>query len=67
MLIDVESRLPSNFELTSNPQIDIWYFYETLTSVTYLQDDEIRIILKIPLLNTNQKYDIYKVYNLPIL
>ena len=67
MLIDVESRLPSNFELTSNPRIDIWYFYKTLTSVTYLQDDEIRIILKIPLLNTNQKYDIYKVYNLPIL
>ena len=67
ILTDVESRLPSNFELTSNPRIDIWYFYKTLTSVTYLQDDEIRIILKIPLLNTNQKYDIYKVYNLLIL
>ena len=67
MLIDVESRLLSNFELTSNPRIDIWYFYKTLTSVTYLQDDEIRIILQIPLLNTNQKYDIYQVYNLPIL
>ena len=67
MLIDVESRLPSNFELMSNPQNDIWYFYKTLTSLTYLQDNEIRIILKIPLLNTNQKYDIGKVYNLPIL
>ena len=67
MLYDVESRLPSNFELMSNPRNDIWYFYKTLTSVTYLQDNEIRNILKIPLLNTNQKYDIYKVYNLPIL
>ena len=69
MLIYVESRLPSNFELMSNPRNDIWHFYKTLTSVTYLQDNEIRIILKIPLLNTNQKYDIhvYKVFNLPIL
>ena len=38
----------------------------TLTCITYLEDNEIRIILKIPLMNTKQKYEVYKVHNLPM-
>ena len=58
LLIAVESKLPNNFELPRNPRKDIWYFYKTLTCVTYLEDDEIRIILKIPLINTRAEYEV---------
>ena len=66
LLIEVESKLPNNFELPRNPRKDIWYFYKTLTSITYLENYEIRIILKIPLINTKEEYEIYRIYNLPL-
>ena len=31
-----------------------------------MEDNEIRIDLKIPLMNTKQKYEVYKVHNLPM-
>ena len=42
------------------------YFYQTLTFTSYLEANEIRIILKIPLMNTKQKYKVDKVHNLPM-
>ena len=66
LLIEVESKLPNNFELPRNPRKDIWYFYKTLTSITYLEDNEIRIVLKIPLINTKEEYEVYHIYNLPL-
>ena len=66
LLIEVESKLPNNFELPRNPRKDIWYLYKTLTSITYLEDNEIRIVLKIPLINTKEEYEVYRIYNLPL-
>ena len=66
LLIEVESKLPNNFELPRNSRKDIWYFYKTLTCVTYLEDNEIRIVLKIPLINTREEYEIYRIHNLPL-
>ena len=66
LLIEVESKLLNNFELPRNPRNDIWYFYKTLTCVTYLQNNEIRIVLKIPLINTKEEYEVYQIHNLPI-
>lgn len=66
LLLDVDSKLPNNFELPRNPRKDIWYFYKTLTCITYLEDNEIRIILQIPLINTKEEYELYKVHNLPL-
>ena len=60
------SNLPNNLELPRNLSNDIWYFYKTLTCINYLEDNEIRIVLKIPLMNTKQKYEVYKVHNLPM-
>ena len=66
LLIEVESKLPNNFELSRSPRKDIWYFYKTLTCITYLEDNEIRIVLKIPLINTREEYEVYKIHNLPL-
>ena len=66
LLIEVESKFPNNFELSRSPRKDIWYFYKTLTCITYLEDNEIRIVLKIPLINTREEYEVYKIHNLPL-
>ena len=64
-LIEIRAKLPNNHELPKNPRNDIWYFYKTLTSMTYLEHDQIRIVLNIPLINTGEKYEVFKVHNLP--
>ena len=66
LLTEVESKLPNNFELPRSPRKDIWYFYKTLTCITYLEDNEIRMVLKIPLINTREEYEVYKIHNLPL-
>ena len=64
LLTEVESKFPNNFELPRSPRKDIWCFYKTLTCITYLEDNEIRIVLKIPLINTREEYEVYKIHNL---
>ena len=66
LLIKIETKLPNNFELPRNPRKEIWFFYKTLNCITYLKNNEIRVILKIPLMNTKQRYKVYKIYNLPL-
>ena len=43
LLLEIESKLENNFELPRNPHLEIWYFYKTLTCITYLEDDQIRV------------------------
>ena len=66
LLVEIKSKLPNNFELPRSPTTDIWYYYKTLTCVTYMEDNEIRIVLKIPLINTKEQYEVYKVHNIPL-
>ena len=66
LLVGIKSKLPNNFELPRSPVTDIWYFYRTLPCVTYVEDNEIKIVLKIPLINTKEQYEVYKVHNLPL-
>ena len=33
--------------------------------MTYLEHDQIRIVLSIPLINTGDKYEVFKVHNIP--
>ena len=66
LLIQVESKLPNNFELPRKPRDDIWFNYKMLTCLTYLQDNGICIVLKILLINTKEEYDIFKIHNMPL-
>ena len=65
-LTEIQSKLPMNYELSKNPKLDIWYFYKTLSCMTYMKNDQIRIVLKIPFINTKAKYDIFKAHNIPV-
>ena len=55
LLREVESKLPNNFELPENPMSNIWYYYKALSCITYLENNEIRVVLKIQLLNTKER------------
>lgn len=66
LLLTVKQQLPHSFMLPVDPLIDIWYYYNTLFCDTYLDKDKILIILTLPLLNNKDKFEIYKIHNLPL-
>ena len=63
----MKSRLPKNIKLQRNPREYVWYYYKTLSCITYLENNEIRTLLKIPLLSTKKMLEVFKIYNLFIL
>ena len=66
LLIEIESKLQNDFELPRNLRKELWYFYKTLTSITSREYNEIRKVLKIPLINTKEEYEVYRIYNMPL-
>ena len=66
ILLNIQAKSPDNFKLPVNPENNIWHFYKVVSCLAYLQDNEISIMMKIPLINTKQQYRIYKIYNLPM-
>ena len=66
LLNEIEIKLPNNSELLRNPRKEVWFFYKTLNCTAYLESNEIRVTLKIPPMNTQERYEIYNTYNLPI-
>lgn len=66
LLIDIETKLPVNFELPAKPREDIWHYYKTIMSFAYLEKDQIRIVVQIPLVKATQKFELYKIHNLPL-
>ena len=66
ILLEIEVKLPSNFELPANPRNDIWHYYKTIMSFAYLERDQIRIVLQIPLLKSTEIFEVYRVHNLPL-
>ena len=66
MLMDVKSKLSNNFQLPEDPLWNIWYYYRSLDCITYFQNNRIEIVLDIPLLNTKESFDIFRVYSFPL-
>ena len=65
LLLDVKARLPTTLKLPNDPQVDLWFFYKHLTCVTVLEADTILIVITIPLLDLNGKFEVFKAISIP--
>ena len=66
ILEEIQTHLPFYLKLPSNPETNLWDFYNILTCRTVLDKNHIYIVVSISLLDENSKYEIYKIHNLPI-
>ena len=66
VLLEIREKLPVNFNLPVDPKSNIWHYYEIVTCSTYIENDQIRIIMEVPLIHTVDEFDVYQVYNLPL-
>ena len=65
-LIKINKQLPPKITLPGNPRTNIWHYYKFLTVTPLIDDSQLILMIRIPLLDTDSTMTLYKVYNLPI-
>ncbi|XP_069106680.1 LOW QUALITY PROTEIN: uncharacterized protein [Argopecten irradians] len=66
LLSGIEQHLPYAVRLPHDPEKHLWDYYRYLTCTTVLVDEQILVVISIPLLDVNGRFDIYKVHSLPV-
>ena len=64
ILNEVKMKLPHSLNLPLNPMKRLWDYYKILLCSTVFEEDKILIVLKIPMINNDNKLTVYKVHNL---
>lgn len=55
--------LPDKFKFTSEPDNDIWHYYRILSCSTLFDKRSIVIVVKVPLLDRDNSYILYRILN----
>ena len=66
LLARVKEKLPVSVRLPVDPSKDLWKYYHILSCTTIFENNKLITIVKIPLLDVNEEYEIFKVHNLPL-
>lgn len=66
MLLEIKSHLDPKLRLPYDPVTDLWSFYQSLTCVTFVEEYRIITVISVPLIDTFQSLEIYKIINLPV-
>ena len=64
LLLIIKSEIPRLAKLPFNPERRLWQYYEILEASTFMDTDQIVIVLKIPLRDSRFQFELYKVLNL---
>ena len=63
---EINKQLPPKITLPENPTINIKHYYRYLTVTPMIDENQLILMIKIPLVVTDSTLILYKTYNLPI-
>ena len=66
ILSSIKDKLPGNLRLTADHVKDLFTFYKLAETASAILDGKILTVITIPLINTDQVYEIFKIYALPM-
>ena len=66
ILKEIRSNLPPLLKLPFNIENDIWQYYKYTSCSGIVDENQIVMILKLPLLHELERFEIYKVVNIPL-
>jgi len=66
LLLDIKAHLPRQLSLMGDPSKDIWVFYRHLTSDAVLTENQIVVLMTIPLIQINNMYEVWSATSLPV-
>ena len=62
----IRSYLSPTITLPEDPTINIWHYYMFLTVTPMINDNQLLLMIKIPLIDSDSTMTLYKIHNLPI-
>ena len=65
-LLKISKQLPPKITLPEDPTINIWHYYRFLIITPMINGNQLLLMIKIPLLDSDSTMTLYKIYNLPI-
>ena len=65
ILYDIQKHIPEYLSLPQDPKT-IWYYYQSLTTVTIIKRKKLLTLVSLPLIDTNSRYELYQIFNLPV-
>ena len=65
-LLKISKQLPPKITLPEDPTINIWHYYRFLTVTPMISGNQLLLMIKIPLLDSDSTMTLYKIHNLPI-
>ena len=65
-LVKIYKQLPPKITLPDNPTTNIWHYYKFLAVTPVIDGNQLMLMIRIPLLDTDSTMTLYRVYNLPI-
>ena len=65
-LLKINKHLPPKITLPEDPTIKIWHYYRFLTITPMIHGNQLLLMIKIPLLDSDSTMTLYKIHNLPI-
>ena len=65
-LLKINKQLPPKITLPEDPTINIWHYCRYLTVTPMIDENQLILMIKIPLLDTDSTMTLYNTYNLPV-
>lgn len=65
ILSDIEKHIP-NYLMLPKPTTDTWYYYNTLTCTTVVQDRRFITLVNLPLLEIQSQLEVFQIHNIPL-
>ena len=65
LLIEMRSKLPHHLTLPDDPERQLWKYYQSLTCTTILDKGMFLVVVNLPLIDRDHKFEIYQVINSP--
>ena len=66
LLIDMSSKLPHHLTLPDDPDEGLWKYYQSLTCTTILDKSMFLVVVNLPLIDRDHKFEIYQIINSPL-
>ena len=65
-LLGVQAKLPRHLKLPADPATELWHYYNSLSCLTLVENGRLLIVVSLPLLDSNDIYEVFRLINLPI-
>ena len=66
LLIDMSSKLSHHLTLPDDPDEGLWKYYQSLTCTTILDKGMFLVVVNLPLIDRDHKFEIYQIINSPL-